>query len=519
MSPNRRIFLNIIATYGRSLYALVIGLFCGRWTLMALGEVDYGLMGVVGGLTVFVGFLNNLMASAVSRFYAYVVGQAKTTPVNGIELCREWFNTAVVIHTILPLMLVAVGYPIGVWAIENFLTIPFDRVHSCVWVWRFACLTCLVSMITVPYQAMYVAKQEIAELTVYSFCSTTINFIFLCYMITHPGFWLTRYSAWTCLIAITPAILIAIRALVKYQECQFVRDYWWDIGRMKRLFGFAAGRFVCAFALMIYQNGRSVLVNKLLGPVKNAAMAISNTVTSHTTTLMSAISSAFGPAITNAYGAGDYTLARSLCYRLCKFGTLAIAIFAIPLLIEVDNVMRLWLGSPPSGAASLCACCLVEHCISRLVDGHVAMVFAHGKMTWFNIAESLGYFVAFVLAWLLLALGFGLIGIGYALILCTFYTVPVKLYFARKLGGMSIRHWMNKIFSPIVIALILSVCVGLPIRFYLKPSLGRVILTTILCEIVFLPLVWIMVLDKAEKLLVQSKLTGMWTALTRGAKL
>ena len=55
MSPNRRIFLNIIATYGRSLYALVIGLFCGRWTLMALGEVDYGLMGVVGGLMAFVG--------------------------------------------------------------------------------------------------------------------------------------------------------------------------------------------------------------------------------------------------------------------------------------------------------------------------------------------------------------------------------------------------------------------------------------------------------------------------------
>ena len=51
MTANRRIFLNIIATYGRSLYALVIGLICGRWTLMALDEVDYGLMGVVGGLT------------------------------------------------------------------------------------------------------------------------------------------------------------------------------------------------------------------------------------------------------------------------------------------------------------------------------------------------------------------------------------------------------------------------------------------------------------------------------------
>ena len=43
MTQNRRIFLNIVATYGRSLYSLAIGLFCGRWTLMALGETDYDL--------------------------------------------------------------------------------------------------------------------------------------------------------------------------------------------------------------------------------------------------------------------------------------------------------------------------------------------------------------------------------------------------------------------------------------------------------------------------------------------
>ena len=65
MTANRRIFLNIVATYGRSLYALVIGLFCGRWTLMALGEDDDGLMGGVGGMTAaadvgFVGFWYNV---------------------------------------------------------------------------------------------------------------------------------------------------------------------------------------------------------------------------------------------------------------------------------------------------------------------------------------------------------------------------------------------------------------------------------------------------------------------------
>ena len=52
MTPNRRIFLNIAATYGRSLYALVCGLFISRWVLAALGKTDFGVSGVVGGMMV-----------------------------------------------------------------------------------------------------------------------------------------------------------------------------------------------------------------------------------------------------------------------------------------------------------------------------------------------------------------------------------------------------------------------------------------------------------------------------------
>ena len=54
MSPNRRIFLNIVATYGRSLYALVCGLFISRWVLAALGKSEFGLGSVVGGMIVVV---------------------------------------------------------------------------------------------------------------------------------------------------------------------------------------------------------------------------------------------------------------------------------------------------------------------------------------------------------------------------------------------------------------------------------------------------------------------------------
>lgn len=36
MTQNKRIVLNIIATYGRSVYAMVLGIFTARWVLEAL---------------------------------------------------------------------------------------------------------------------------------------------------------------------------------------------------------------------------------------------------------------------------------------------------------------------------------------------------------------------------------------------------------------------------------------------------------------------------------------------------
>ena len=153
MSPNRRILLNIVATYGRNLYAIIVGLFCGRWSLMALGEVDYGLLGVVGGLTAFISFINGLLASAVGRFYAISIGKANAD--NGsqeaLETCRMWFSLAVLVHTVVPIILIVIGYPLGIGMVRHFLTIPPDRIDACVWVFRFVCASCFISMVNYSF--------------------------------------------------------------------------------------------------------------------------------------------------------------------------------------------------------------------------------------------------------------------------------------------------------------------------------------------------------------------------------
>ena len=83
MSPDRRIFLNILATYGRSLYALVLGLFTARWVLQALGQVDFGLYGLVGGLTVVV--LATISMKLVRDRIAAVMNVRQTYTVRHIQ--------------------------------------------------------------------------------------------------------------------------------------------------------------------------------------------------------------------------------------------------------------------------------------------------------------------------------------------------------------------------------------------------------------------------------------------------
>jgi len=509
MSPNRRIFLNIIATYGRSLYALVIGLFCGRWALMALGETDYGLMGLVGGLTGFVSFLNTLLASAVGRFYAVNVGAAKKlgNEESGLEDCRKWFNTALALHTIIPLALVSVGYPVGVWAIERFLDIPADRVVACLWVWRFTCAACFMSMFNVPCHAMYTAKQEIAELTIYAFATTTLNAGFLYYMVTHPGIWLTKYMAWTCALSVVPQLIIGVRAFLKYDECRFVPRYLFDRRRFGEIFRFAFAKFWADFSSQFSTQGQALLVNKYMGPRFNASMTIGNVVAGHSLTLASAIEGAFWPAITNKIGEGDDAGVKNLCFTAMRLSTLMVLVFAIPLGLEIREVLRIWLATPPAFAAEIILILLMRAVLERMTAAYATAIYGYGrgviKYAW--TGGWAGISTVFV-SWLFFALGFGMWSICIGLSISKLITVGVRLVMGRTLVGFSFWHWMRVVFIPIGLVAAITVCLGSLTKLLAAPSLSRVVATSFVCEVALALMVWMLILNRGEKLFLQKKL-------------
>lgn len=503
MTQNRRIFLNVVASYGRSLFSIVCGLFSTRWVLMALGHTDMGLYSVIGGLTMFVMFFNIQFAGAVSRYFAFSIGQASVSKGGeaGLDECRRWFNVAVFIHTVLPLTLIAIGYPIGEYAIAHqWLEIPFDRIMACVWVWRFTCIGCLVGMMNVPFQGMYTAKQHIAELTLYSVAQTASKTIFIYIMVVFPGDWLARYAFVMMLVAVVPAVLICFRAIQTFPECRFRLNQMWDWGRVKKLFAYVSWQVVGSAGFVFRTMGVSVLVNKVMGPKANAAMSIGNTMSAETAMLSSALTNAFSPVVATACGANDLEKMRQMAFMACRFGIVLTLVFALPLALEVDEVLRIWLKTPPLYASEFCLCLLACAVIDKATLGHVMAINASGRLARFQSAHGFSLMIALPVAAISYCFVPGVWSIGLSLVCTMVFSVLCDVWFARTSVGLSAKYWLSHVVGPTVLLAAASLIAGFVPVFLMPPSFLRLVITTCSTLSCFLIIGWFFVLSRGERM-------------------
>lgn len=511
MTENRRIFLNIIATYGRTIVGAVCGLFSTRWVLMALGKEDFGLFGLVGSLVIFLSFFNTQFAGALSRFYAFAVGRAKASAEAecALEECRKWFSVGVAIHIIVPTILIAIGYPVGVWAIRSGVVgVPEYRIDACVWLWRFVCVSSLVSMVNVPFSAMYTAKQYIAELTIYSLLQTIARTVFIYFMTLRQRDWLVVYGLATCLILIVPQMLICFRAMIVFPECRFRMAYVVLWGYAKRLTAYAGWQTLGGLGYLARHQFLAVVVNRFFGPKVTASFSIGGTVSAEAAALTGALNTAFTPAITTACGEGDLDRMRSMAYQACKFGTLLTLVFALPLGLEMPEVLRLWLKDVPEWTEGICLVMLAVVVVEKFSMGHYIGVNASGHVARFQICRGIACLTAIPFS------------IGSALIFRHVYAVALSLlvttclaccsdvWLARSKIGLSVRYWLFKIIVPLGVVCGIVCTIGYIPRCFMPPSLLRIIVTTAATLVVLLPLSWCLVLNLNEREFVAHRISA-----------
>ncbi len=443
----RRIALNTFASYGRTIVGMCLGLFSIRWVLSALGPVDYGLAGVVGAVIVFITFFRGVLLVSTSRFYAFSIGEGDWTAT------RCWFNTALSVFCAMTALAALVGFPVGEWVVKHVLEIPENRMATAVVVFRISLVLACLTLLATPFLSMFTAKQDIVETSAWGLLETFSLFVFSYWILRCKGdVWLV-YSIGTVLIHGAVLCAQVFRAWWRYRECRCRFADWFSGDRIRKLFSYVGFSVIGNAGILLRSNGISVLLNVWFPPSShpevNASFSVAGNVSNHSQSLSAALMNAFSPEITRMEGAGDRSGVVRYSTRASKFGSMFVLLFLVPLSVELDLVLRVWLKSPPAFALPMCWIMMAMFLVDKLTFGQLVSISAVGRIRGYQCTTGVAMVSTVLLAWVFLRCGGSPVSACWAMFATMALCSALRLLWARVLTGMNPGEWFFDVFLPI----------------------------------------------------------------------
>lgn len=350
-SNNKNIAKNTMMLYIRMGISLVVGLFTTRVILEALGVDDYGIYGLVGGIVVFMSFINGAMSSATSRFLTYELGRE-----TGSKL-KETFISAFWIHAIIAGIIFILAETIGLWFLYNQLVIPHDRMQAAFWVYQFSILSAVVGITQVPYNASVISHEDM-NIFAYAEIINSLLKLGIAYLILICPFdKLISYAFLIFAESFGIAMFYRIFCIRHYSECHIRLII--DKKNAKEMLSFCSWDLYGNLCVVGKDQGLSFLINMFFGVALNASSSIAVTVSGTLSGFTSNITMAIRPQIIKRYAAEKIQSMFSLLNNAIKYNILLQACICVPFIFECNYILSLWLVSVPPFAVVFCQIMLV----------------------------------------------------------------------------------------------------------------------------------------------------------------
>ena len=473
--------MNTLASYLRFIFAGALALFTSRWVLGALGQTDFGLFSLIVSITTLLLFSNGVLMGSTQRFLSYHVGRDSTAEVN------RWFQTAFILHLGTGMALLALGYGLGEIVLHHGLSIPPERLQATRHVFQVYMLANGFVIAASPFSALFAAKQRIVETSLWGLAQSFLCFL-LAWKMTTAG-WsdrLTTYATGMALITVLIQVVLMVRAWRLYPEAHLRGMGGFERSRAKAIMGYAGWTFFPSLAATFKDHGSAVLLNLFFGPRANAPYGIASQVSLQTNQLSTSLLDAVFPEIVRREGKGEREGAVSLAISTSKFGTLLSLVLAVPLWIEMEHLLALWLGTVPDHAAALCRWILATLIADRLSSGYHFALNATGQIARFQTLQGIVYFCTLPFAWLLFHLGGGPSSIGFSLMFWMLMASALRIHWGRRILDIPIQRWFREVLGPCAWVLGASGMTGLTLTLVMSPSAYRVLVVLLASGLVSL---------------------------------
>jgi O-antigen/teichoic acid export membrane protein len=457
---NKRIANNTLMLYFRQVLSLLVSLYTVRIVLNILGVEDYGIYNVVGGIVSFFSFLTGTMASATQRFFSFALGQ------NDFEKLKKTFTVNWIIYGTIAITALLLLETIGLWFVNEKLNVPFERFEAARWIYHFSVLTFIATIFTAPFMAIIIAHEDMHIYAYVSIIEAVLK-LGIVFLLTYlPWDKLELYGILIFAIMVIIDIIYIIICTRKYKECQFQKFYW-DKSLLREMTGFTGWTLFGQLTGVFRNQAVTILLNQMFNPVVVAARAVAISITGQINLFSNNFNVGLYPPIIKLYAANDKQEMFSLIFRGSKITFFLMWVFALPLFLEMDSILQIWLKNPPSEAVLFTRLALIEVLINSISLPIVTAARAPGRMKVYELTLGSIQVAIFFISWFVLIVGGAAYSVFVVAIVANLVMFVVRLLIVRTLVGLSLRVFFLQVVMSASIVSLFSALPSLVIHWIL----------------------------------------------------
>lgn len=448
-TSNKRIAINTIIVYFRLFVVMVVGLLTSRFVLQRLGVSDYGLYNVVGGVIAIFTVISGSMSSTTIRFLNYEIGKTDGNPNRVFNICN-------VTHISFAVGLLFLAETIGLFYVYNYLKVDPGKENDAMFVFQVSTIVACIGLINVPFQSVFVAKEKFLAIALIEIINAFVKLGLIVLLLYYKGNALRLYAI---IMSATTFISFVVYHYLCYR-------YWPDLVKWRFI-----KRFKYYKELLVYNNyvmlssvayvgraqGANILINYFFGTLVNGAYGIARTVEGFVMNFTVNFDSAAAPQITQSVGKGDISTASTIACRTCRMCILLSLLAVFPLYVEMELVLKFWLGTVPEYTVTFCRLMLLAVVVAATGGGFLRLKDAMGKIKWFMIQYSFWYFLSFPLGYILLKMGYPPLTVIVVYIFTDLVNRICQIYLMKRIYNFDIKTFcINAYIRPFIVALLMS---------------------------------------------------------------
>lgn len=491
MINNKRIAKNTLLLYLRMLLLMAVSLYTSRVVLEVLGVTDYGIYNVVGGIVSMLGFLNSSMSNAVQRFLSYEIGKGITGKVAHV------FNIAMLAHFFIAIVVFIILELAGFWYLNNHMVLPVERLVAANWVLQCTVVTTMFSIMQVPYNAIIIAKEDMGIYAYISIFEVVLRLLIVYILLIGSFDRLKLYAVLMMIATLVVLMINRIYCIRKYREAhfKFVRDKQ----LLKEMTSFASWNMFGEIAWVATGQGVNIILNLFYGPTINAARGLAEQINAAVMRFINNFQVALNPQITKSYSSGELEDMKRLLYMGTKISYFVLFLLALPIVIEMDFILGLWLHVVPTHTTLFCQLiliCSLTACVSNLL-AQVAR--AYGKIRKYQMIVSLFLLLNFPLSYIILKFGASAEMTVVINIFIQGLLLFVRLLLIRSMIELSIRQFVLNVIIPIIGVTGFAVVLPIFWKCYSNTSIINSLITIVLALMSSTASVFYLGMKKSER--------------------